>query len=238
MSALAADPAGLATINRAAAPLRQQVVETLRLSIVQGELAPGARLVEREIIGRLGVSRTVLRESLRQLESEGLIDVVPNKGAVVRSLTVAEAEDIYAIRGVLEGLAARLFTEQADGNRLERLRDAFAETRAAYESGEPEAITDRKTAFYEVLFRGANSESLHTMIAALHARVWRWRVLGLAHPQRSRRRGEESVRTLGRLVGAIEARDAGLAETIAREEVTQAAAEAIRLLRERADAES
>lgn len=232
MSALLGEPSEQVAISRSAAPLRQQVVDALRLSIVQGQLAPGARLVEREVIARLGVSRTVLRESLRQLESEGLIDVVPNKGAVVRTLTIAEARDIYAIRGVLEGLAARLFTEQADAEGLERLRDAFAATRAAYESGDPEAIAAQKTIFYDVLFRGAMSESLHAMINALQARVWRWRLLGLAHPQRSRRRGEESVAALGRLVAAVEARDGALAEAVAREEVTQASAEAIRLLRE------
>ena len=127
-------------VDRTAAPLRQSVVEALRRSIVHGSLAPGARLVERELIAMMGVSRTVLREALRQLEAEGLIDVVANKGAVVRSLSRAEAQDLYAIRAVLEGLAARLFTERADLTARDTLKRALARTAQAYDDGEASAI--------------------------------------------------------------------------------------------------
>ena len=68
-------------IRRSAAPLRHEVLEAVRAAIVDGRLAPGARLIERELIAMLGVSRTVIREALRQLEAEGLVDVVPNRGA-------------------------------------------------------------------------------------------------------------------------------------------------------------
>jgi len=103
--------AALSAIPRAAAPLRRQVVDELRHSIISGRLRPGARLVERELIAMMGVSRTVIREALRQLESEGLVAMIPNKGPVVRELTLVEAKDLYSIRAVLEGLAARLFVE-------------------------------------------------------------------------------------------------------------------------------
>jgi DNA-binding GntR family transcriptional regulator len=89
-------------IRRSAAPLRHEVLEALRAAIVSGRLAPGARLIERELIAMMSVSRTVIREALRQLEAEGLVDVVPNRGAVVRELTLAEARDLYAIRALLE----------------------------------------------------------------------------------------------------------------------------------------
>jgi DNA-binding GntR family transcriptional regulator len=219
-------------IGRTAAPLRHRVVEALRLSIVQGRLAPGARLIERELIEMLGVSRTVLREALRQLETEGLIDVVANKGAVVRTLGRAEAEDLYAIRAVLEGLAARLFTERATATKREGLAAALAETAAAYDLGDPEVIIARKTAFYDILFRGAESETLSAMIDALQARVWRWRMLGLAHPRRSDTRPHEAIQDLSALVDAIGAGNADLAERIARKEVMNAAAEAMRLIAE------
>jgi DNA-binding GntR family transcriptional regulator len=217
-------------IGRMAAPLRRRVVEALRDSIVHGRLAPGARLIERELIEKMGVSRTVLREALRQLETEGLIDVVANKGAVVRTLSHAEARDLYAIRAVLEGLAARLFTERAGETARHALATAFAKTAAAYDQHDPDKIIATKNRFYETLFHGAQSETLSTMIETLQARVWRWRALGLAHPQRSGKRSAETIRNLGSLVAAIDDGDAERAERIARGEVTNAASEAMRLL--------
>src|SRR6202158_526809 len=105
--------APLSFIERSAAPLRRQVLDELRQSIIAGRLAPGSRLIERELIAMMGVSRTVIRDALRQLESEGLIAIIPNKGPVVRELTLAEAKDLYSIRAVLEGLAAGVCGEKA-----------------------------------------------------------------------------------------------------------------------------
>jgi len=83
--------APLSFIERSAAPLRRQVLDELRQSIIAGRLAPGSRLIERELIAMMGVSRTVIREALRQMESEGLVANIPNTGPVVRELTGAEA---------------------------------------------------------------------------------------------------------------------------------------------------
>ena len=229
---LRSDASDIGPIGRTAAPLRRRVVEALRLSIVHGQLAPGARLIERELIEMMGVSRTVLREALRQLEAEGLIDVVANKGAVVRILSRAEAEDLYAIRAVLEGLAARLCTQRANGSKNRALAVALSQTASAYEKDDPQTIVETKNAFYEILFRGTQSETLCAMIDSLQARVWRWRVLGLAHPRRSDRRPTETIEALGALVASIDSGDANLAERIARDEVMNAASEAMRLLDE------
>ena len=220
----------LPLIDRAAAPLRRKVVDTLREAIVTGQLAPGSRLVERELIDMMGVSRTVVREALRQLESEGLIDVVANKGAVVRALTLAEAKDLYAIRAVLEGLAARLFVDNASRADVEALERALDSTIDAYAADEPAAINAAKSAFYDVLFRGSNSPTLGALIGALHARVQRWRALGLSHVKRSSERPKESVKDLRGIVAAIKARDGELAERLARQDVENAAAEIMRLL--------
>lgn len=219
-------------IGRTAAPLRRQVVEALRESIVHGRLAPGARLIERELIEMMGVSRTVLREALRQLEAEGLIDVIANKGAVVRVLSRAEAEDLYAIRAVLEGLAARLFTQRANSTVRQALAAALDQTARAYQDNDPQTIVEAKNEFYATLFRGAESETLSSMIDSLQARVWRWRVLGLGHPRRSGDRSTETIENLGALVTAIDSGDADRAELIARDEVMNAASEAMRLLAE------
>ncbi len=220
----------LLPIQRAAAPLRRQVLEELRQSIIAGRLQSGARLIERELVAMMGVSRTVIRETLRQLESEGLIAMIPNKGPIVRELTLAEAKDLYSIRAVLEGLAARLFVENAADVQVDRLEHALNLIAKAYRSEDPDRILETKNSFYDAFFEGAGSETLSSMIGALHGRIRRWRALGLSHPQRSLARSQESVRNLRAMIVAIRKRNPGLAEKIIRGEVTQAAAEVTRLL--------
>lgn len=217
-------------IRKFAAPLRQQVLDGLRQAIIDGRLAPGARLIERELIGMMGVSRTVVREALRQLESEGLIAIIPNKGPVVRELSLAEAKDLYSIRAVLEGLAARLFVEHADAARVKSLAQALDGVAGAYERGDAQEVLETKNRFYDTLFAGAGSETLSSMLNTLHARIWRWRALGLSHPRRSDKRSTQSVKNLRALLAAIRKRDADGAEKITRGEAQLAAAEVMRLI--------
>lgn len=224
------DPLPTLEVQRLAAPLRQQVLDALRQAIIDGRLAPGARLTERELTEMMGVSRTVVREALRQLESEGLIAIIPNKGPVVRELSVAEAKDLYNIRAVLEGLAARLFVENAGGAQLKQLAQALDVVAAAYKRGDAQEVLETKNRFYDVLFAGAGSETLSSMLNTLHARIWRWRALGLSHPQRSAQRSKESVKGLRAVLAAIKKRDADAAEKLTREEAQRAAAEVMRLI--------
>lgn len=220
----------VSTIPKSSAPLRRQVLDELRRSIISGRLEPGARLLERDLVEMMGVSRTVIREALRQLETESLIAIVPNKGPVVRKLSLEEARDLYAIRAVLEGLAARLFVESGDEAHIDALQRKLEETAQAYSKGDPERIMEAKNGFYDALFEGAGSETLSSMISLLHMRIWRWRAMGLSHPNRSPERSTESIRNLQALVEAIRARDADLAEKIMREEVDRASAESMQLL--------
>lgn len=217
-------------IQKFAAPLRLQVLDTLRQAIIGGRLAPGARLTERELIEMLGVSRTVVREALRSLEAEGLVHVIPNKGPVVRELSRAEAEDLYQIRAVLEGLAARLFVQHASAEQVAQLEAALDVVVEAYRSGDANRVLETKNRFYDVLFAGARSETLSSMLATLHARIWRWRALGLTHPGRSSDRSQESIAHLRDMLAAIRARDADAAERITRDEANRAAQEVMRLL--------
>jgi DNA-binding GntR family transcriptional regulator len=217
-------------IQKFAAPLRQQVLDGLRQAIISGRLAPGARLTERELTEMMGVSRTVVREALRQLETEGLIANIPNKGPVVRTLSLEEARDLYSIRAVLEGFAARLFAEKASEAQLSNLASALTRVISAYESGDAAQVLESKNGFYSALFEGAGSETLSSMLASLHARIWRWRALGLTHPQRSGNRSRESIENLQAVIGAIRARDGEAAERLTREEANKAADEVVRLL--------
>ncbi len=217
-------------ITRTAAPLRQQVLDHLRETIITGGIAPGQRLIERELTEMLDVSRTVIREALRQLETEGLVTLIPNKGPVVRELSPAEAQDVYHIRSLLEGLAARLFVENADDGMIEQLEAALDAVVAAYEKGDVPEVMSRKNSFYDILYQGVMSETLTSILMSLHARIWRWRAVGLTHPKRSGGRSRESIRNLRAMVKAIKDRDAEAAERITREEAGGAAHEVLRLL--------
>ena len=94
-------------VERKPAPIRTQVLDNLRLAIVERRLAPGQRLIERELVELTGVSRTSVREALRELAAEGLVTVIPNKGTVVTSVSAEEARQLYQVRSALEGLAGR-----------------------------------------------------------------------------------------------------------------------------------
>jgi GntR family transcriptional regulator, trigonelline degradation regulator len=234
MTTLAAAGVEIPAVQRFAAPLRRDVVDALRKAIIDGRLAPGVRLIERQLIDMTGVSRTVIREALRQLESEAIIETIPNKGPIVRRLTRAEAEDLYRIRAVLEGLAARMFVANAKPADLVALKQALDRTMAAYRDDKPDVILAVKNEFYNILFAGAGSETLSSMIATLYARIWRWRALGLGHPKRSPSRSKQSIAALRALCQALKERNAEAAENIARQEAMNACAEIMRIFDETA----
>jgi DNA-binding transcriptional regulator YhcF (GntR family) len=97
----------LLRVGRSAAPLRERVLDVLRQAILDGRYRPGQRLVERELIELTGVSRSTIREALRELEAEGLVETVPQKGAIVVIPTATEARELIEVRAALEELAVR-----------------------------------------------------------------------------------------------------------------------------------
>ncbi|NJP46835.1 GntR family transcriptional regulator [Actinacidiphila epipremni] len=191
-------------IGRVSTPLRNQVLDILRREILDLRLRPGQRLIERELMERLGVSRATVREVVVRLESEGLVTSVPQRGAIVTVLTVGEAADIYELRGVLEMLAARRFTERATGAQVRRLREVYDDLAAA------SAPTDdtlgplrAKDAFYAVLLEGAASPVLTWTLTGLQSRVRLLRQTSFSVPGRV----QQSLAEIHTLLCAIEARD-------------------------------
>ena len=218
-------------VEKVPASLRQQVLGQLRNAIISGYLPPGSRLIERELTTEMGVSRTVLREALRQLETEHLVEVIPNKGPFVRSLSHDEAKDLYRIRAVLHGLAARICAENANEKNLEQLDSALKSVINAYKNENAEQILDAKTIFYKAFYDGTHSKSLIDMLGALQARISRWRALGIRHPRRSNERSKESVHNLQALLDATKQKNADTAERLMVKEDKQAGQEVSRLLR-------
>lgn len=175
-----ADAWASSPVGRVAAPLREQVIGALRAAILDFRLKPGQRLVERELIEQLGVSRTTVREALRELTSEGLVTVVPQKGAIVSAPSLDEARDLYEARAALEAVVVRQFTERASRSLIMRLAaaaESFAEATEA--GGGPDPILAAKDDFYQVLCEGSGSEVLKQLTEGLQARVRVLRVVGM-----------------------------------------------------------
>lgn len=213
-------------VVRVAAPLRQQVLENLREAIAVGRLVGGSRLVERDLCEMTGVSRTLIREALRQLESEGLVDVIPNKGPIVAKITQRQAREVFQLRAELEGLASELFAEHASDAQMKALQEAFARLREAYASGHAMAMLAAKARFYDCLVDGAGNETLGTVLRQLHARATVLRATSLSQ----RGRTAESEREIAELVKAIRRRDGAAARKASVLHVTKAAQAALQMM--------
>lgn len=172
--------------RRVAAPLRQQVVDGLRAALVAAEFAPGERLYENALCDRFEVSRTVIREALRQLEAEGLVSMIAHRGPVVAMLTADDARDLYELRAALEGAAGALFAERADAARRAALTASLARVEEAFATGDIAAELAAKDDFYEVLFAGSGNRAISATLRSAKARVQMLRGLSLRAPGRSR----------------------------------------------------
>ena len=171
-------------LHRVAAPLREQVTQLLRHDIVSGALEPGSRLVELSLCSHFGVSRPVVREALRQLAAEGLVESVPNQGTIVTALTFDDARDLYEVRVLFEGVAGELFAERADDQARRDLSAAFAQIKTAFKR---EVLADQLAAvdeFYTVLLRGAGNTVIRDSLLRIHARVQMLRGISLQAPGR------------------------------------------------------
>ncbi len=211
-------------VERQAAPLRHGVTDSIRNAIALGHFKPGERLPERVLCETTGVSRTLVREALRQLESEGLIDVVAHRGPVVAVLTTKEAKDIYRVRAELEGLASELFAAEASEAARQRLHEAFELLKVSSKSTNSLERLKAKNAFYESLIEGSGNAALGTSLHFLNSRIMLLRARSLQAPGRM----EESIGELGDLVKALMDKDGTKARSLAVMHVNRAANAALR----------
>jgi GntR family transcriptional regulator, trigonelline degradation regulator len=210
-------------VLKQAAPVREQVVSNLRKAITQGQFQPGERLIERELCALTGVSRTSIREALRQLEAEGLLENVPNKGIIVGTLTRAEAEDIYQVRSSLEELASRLYAERATDEGIATLRKAMQAIEEAYHRADEHALLQAKKQFHEELLHGCGNTIIAPLLLSVYARIAFLRSLSLSQPGRP----AHSVAEVRHILLAIEQRDPEKAALACRVHVQNAARAAL-----------
>jgi len=213
-------------IAAAAAPLRREIELRLRAAIVDGRFKPGERLIERELCGLLGVSRASLREALRQLEAEELVTIVPNRGPIVAEVTIDEARQLYEVRAMLEGLAARRFAQVASDDDIAELRAALNRFAAVVKGKSTQSLTDAKAGLYDVLLdRCGNRIALRTL-TKLNNRVGQLRATSMSQKGRIRK----TLAEVTLIVDAIERRDAAGAWDATVAHVTKAAEVAIGVL--------
>lgn len=204
--------------------MRDQVLDAVRQGILDFRLRPGQRLIERELMEQLGVSRVTVREVIARLATEGLVTNIPQRGAIVTVLTAEEAADLYEMRVALESLATHRFVERATPAQVAELRAAFEGFAAAVAAdGDKLGRLRAKDAFYKVLFEGADSEPLTEMVTMLQSRVRLLRWTSLSVPGRS----QETVGEVRAIVMAIEAKDAEAAAAACAVHMRNAAATAL-----------
>ncbi len=201
---------GIAPMQRFAAPVKERVVAAIREAILDFKIKPGERLIEREIMETMDVSRATVREAISVLASEGLVTLVPQKGAHVAVLTRADAEDLYEVRALLESMLIRRFIERAQPQDFAKLRETLAPMEQAHAAGATIGeFLKAKDEFYAVLDEGAHSNSLSQMLQSIQARVRIMRFTSLSSPGRL----DEVILEIQQIVDAIMARDVELAST-------------------------
>lgn len=198
--------------------LSNRVFLKIRDNILNGVYKEQDELRETTIGKELGVSRTPVREALRQLELEGLVTIVPNKGAYVTGITAKDVKDIYIVRSYLEGLCARWATEHITEEQLDELDEIvllseFHMKKEGHTNADQIAVLDGR--FHDVLYEASNSRILGHVLTDFHRYVQMARKSSIVSEERARK----SIREHKQILRAIKDKDADLAEQLANEHI-------------------
>ena len=203
-----------------------QVFNELERQIINGVLTPGTSLTENRLCEQFSVSRTPVREALRMLEQKGLVQITPNKGAVVLGISEKDLTDIYTIRMYVEGLASRWAAQKITDEQLERLTEVvelqeFYQNRACSEQ-----INDLDTRFHELIYEYSDSRTLQHTLSNLHHMIQHYRQRSFSSDGRAPKAIKEHIDILNALI----AHDADLAEKLTVEHIANAHANLLSLI--------
>ena len=157
-------------------PLRDVVFNTLRQAILKGELEPGERLMEIQLAERLGVSRTPIREAIRKLELEGLVLMVPRKGAEVASISEKSLREVLEVRRSLEELAIELACQKITQEQIQELEAAEAVFAEAVQKGDPMTIAESDESYHDVIYQATGNGRLVQILNNLREQMYRYRL--------------------------------------------------------------
>ncbi len=196
--------------------LRDQVYDILKNMIILREIQPGKKVPEEELCRKLGVSRTPIRETLCRLENEGIVKIIPRRGAFVVEQSKQTVREILEIREALEGLVARLATQNMDGRTAERVRNSLAHAdRIAASDPKLAKYTHADIEFHDLLLKACNNQMLQNMMQVVNAHLQIIRLRTVVLPGRARKTVEEHFR----IMEAIDRGDADQAEELMRRHI-------------------
>lgn len=208
--------------------VRDRALQRLRAAIVNGVYKPGDRLIDRELGERMGISRASVREVVRQLETEGLVQVEPRRGLVVATITPQDALDIYEFRAMLEEKAVRLFVERAGPAQRAALKASTEAFAAAGAAGRLNDMIEAMSEFYGTLFKGAGNHVFENVGTRLLTRISALRRLSMSKPGRV----AKSVVEMRELTDAVLAGDVQRAADACARHIEAAREAAMALMRE------
>lgn len=157
-------------------PLRDVVFQTLRQAILKGELKPGERLMEIHLAQKLGVSRTPVREAIRKLELDGLVLMIPRKGAVVAEITVSDMEDVLEVRMALEELAVKQACRRITQEQMKELAGYAEEFKKSLQGDDLAVSAQADVAFHEVIYQATGNKRLIQILSNLREQMYRYRM--------------------------------------------------------------
>ena len=195
--------------------LSAKVYNHIRDGILAGTFAKGDELKEKNIGDELGVSRTPVREALRQLELEGLVSIIPNKGAFVEGVSTDDIRDIYEIRALLEGLCARWAATRISDEMMAAMEENIYLTEFHEKKGNAQKLLELDNRFHELLYEAGGSKELMRVLKDYHEYVGRVRKVTLGETKRAKNSTHEHKQ----ICEAIKNHDALLAEKCAREHI-------------------
>lgn len=196
--------------------LRGRVFNKIREDILSGKYNENEELKENTIATELGVSRTPVREALRQLELEGLVNIIPNKGAYVTGISEKDIRDIYVIRSYLEGLCAKWACENITQGQIDALEEIIYLSEFHAKKEHHQQVVELDNKFHETIYEASNSKILDHVLTDFHHYVQRIRKITLASDDRAMNSNKEHTAILD----AIKQRNGEEAEKLAHEHIT------------------
>jgi len=163
-------------------PQREYAYNKIRNAITYGELQPGERLIEKKLCEIFKVGRTPLREALSQLQIEGYLDFIPNKGVTINRISISHVEEIYNILTILESYATELATKNIDKENERELRSIHNDLKRAWAKKDYKTWLDKNAEFHEYFIKATGNSSLNTLVKSLRNRIYRYRLIAMTIP--------------------------------------------------------